>query len=69
MSCLVSENKSIHFLIGFAETKITLFFFVNNWVIRENKNFLLVSRVLVYLKVGAMGEYHVKFVRLTTMIL
>ena len=43
MSHLVSENKSIYFLIRFAQTKITLFIFVNNWVIRENESFLLVE--------------------------
>ena len=43
MSHLISENKSIYFLIRFAQTKITLFFFVNNWVIRENESFLLVE--------------------------
>ena len=39
----VSENKSINFLICFAQTKITLFIFVYNWVIRENKSFLIVE--------------------------
>ena len=69
MSHLVSENKLIYFLIRFAQTKITLFIFVNKWVIRENESFLLVGRALVYLRIGAIGEYRVKFLRLTTMIL
>ena len=43
MSHLVSENKSIYFLIRFAQTKITLFIFWNNWVIKENESFLLVE--------------------------
>ena len=43
MSHLVSESKSIYFLIRFAQTKITLFIFVSNWVIRENEGFLLVE--------------------------
>ena len=32
-----------HFLICFAQTKITLFILVNNWVRRENESFLLVE--------------------------
>ena len=32
-----------YFLIRFAQTKITLFIFVNNWVIKENESFLLVE--------------------------
>ena len=32
-----------YFLIRFAQTKITLFIFVNKWVIRENESFLLVE--------------------------
>ena len=35
--------KSTYFLIRFTQTKITLFIFVNNWAIRENKSFLLVE--------------------------
>ena len=35
--------KSTYFLICFTQTKITLFIFVNNWVIRENESFLLVE--------------------------
>ena len=30
-----------YFLIRFAQTKITLFIFVNSWVIRENESFLI----------------------------
>ena len=38
------EKVSIaYFLIRFAQTKITLFIFANNWVIRENKSFMLVE--------------------------
>ena len=59
MSHLVSENKSIYFLIRFAQTKITLFIFVNNWVIREIESFLRVE--LCYRVTKSMGEYHVKF--------
>ena len=43
MSHLVSENKSIYFLTCFAQMKITLFIFVNKWVIWENESFLLVE--------------------------
>ena len=43
MSHLVSENKSIYVLIRFSQTKITLFIFVNNRVIRENESFLLIE--------------------------
>ena len=32
-----------YFLIRFAQTKITLFIFWNNWVIKENESFLLVE--------------------------
>ena len=32
-----------YFLIRFVQTKITLFIFVNKWVIRENESFLLVE--------------------------
>ena len=32
-----------YFLIRFAQTKITLFIFWNNWVIKENEYFLLVE--------------------------
>ena len=32
-----------YFVIPFAQTKITLFIFVNNWVIRENESFLIVE--------------------------
>ena len=32
-----------YFLIRFAQTKITLFIFWNNWVIKESKSFLLVE--------------------------
>ena len=39
ISQLVSENKLIYFLIRFAQTKITLFIFVNNWVIRRKRKF------------------------------
>ena len=35
--------KYFYFLIRFAQTKITLFIFVSNWVIRENESFLLVE--------------------------
>ena len=31
------------FLIRFAQTKIALFIFVSNWVIRENESFLIVE--------------------------
>ena len=44
MSHFVSENKSIYFLIRFAQTKITLFIFFNNWMSKENKSLLLVER-------------------------
>ena len=38
------EKVSIaYFLIRFAQTKITLFIFANNWVIRESESFLLVD--------------------------
>ena len=47
---LICENNldkkaalSHYFLIHFPQTKITLFIFVNNWVIRENKSFLTVE--------------------------
>ena len=33
----------IYFLIRFAQTKITIFIFVNNWVIRKNESFLQVE--------------------------
>ena len=32
-----------YFVIPFAQTKITLFIFVNNWVISENESFLIVE--------------------------
>ena len=38
------EIINLYFVICFAQTKITLFIFVNNWVIRENERFLLVER-------------------------
>ena len=37
------EIINLYFIICFAQTKITLFIFVNNWVIRENESFLLVE--------------------------
>ena len=40
-NCL-TDNSS-YFLIRVAQTKITLFIFVNNWVIRENESFLIVE--------------------------
>ena len=43
MSHLVSENKSIYFLIRFAQMKITLLIFVNKWVIRESESLLQVE--------------------------
>ena len=41
MSHLVFKNKSIYFLILFAQTKITLFIFFDNWVSKEKRKFLL----------------------------
>ena len=63
------KKMFIYFLIRLAQTKITLFIFWNNWVIKENANFLLVEVCPRVPKSRAMGEYHVKFLRLTTMIL
>ena len=40
-NCLT--NNSSYFLIRFAQTKITLFIFVKNWVVRENESFLIVE--------------------------
>ena len=57
MSHLVSENKSIYFLIRFAQTKITLFIFWNNWVIKENESFLLVEPRSRVPKSRAMEKY------------
>ena len=57
MSHLVSENKSIYFLIRFAQTEITLFIFVNNWVIKEI--FLPLEPCSRVTK--SMGECHVQF--------
>ena len=37
------QHKHRYFLIRFAQTKITLFIFVNNWIIRENESFLIVE--------------------------
>ena len=36
-------HNTIYFLIGYAQMKVTLFIFVNNWVIRENKSFLILE--------------------------
>ena len=44
MPCLIEPSDiTNHFLICFAQTKITLFILVNNWVRRENESFLLVE--------------------------
>ena len=37
------NRSGLYFLIRFAQTKITLFIFWNNWVIKENDSFLLVE--------------------------
>ena len=58
-----------YFLIRFPQTKITLFIFWNNWVIKENEIFLLVEPCSRVPKSRGYGEYHVKILRLTTMIL
>ena len=69
MSHLVSENKSIYFLIRFAQMKITLLIFVNKWVIRENESLLQVEPCARLPKSRGDGEYHVIFfLRLTTII-
>ena len=43
----IEGNLHPYFLIRFTQTKITLFIFVNNWVIRKTERFLLVDGVLV----------------------
>ena len=53
---IIKETKEIvfYFPICFAQTKITFFIFVNNWVIRENESFLIVepcSRVTCYVEI------------------
>ena len=69
MSHLVSENKSVYFLIRFAQMKITLLIFVNKWVIRENESLLQVEPCARLPKSRGDGEYHVIFfLRLTTII-
>ena len=42
---IIKEAKEtvFYFPICFAQTRITLFIFVNNWVIRENESFLIVE--------------------------
>ena len=48
------NRSGLYFLIRFAQTKITLFIFWNNWVIKENESFLLVepcSRVTCYVEI------------------
>ena len=42
-SAITSLLLCSYFLIRFAQTKITLFIFWNNWVIKENDSFLLVE--------------------------
>ena len=37
------RSQYCYFLIRFAQTKTTLFIFVNNWVIREKESFLIVE--------------------------
>ena len=69
MNHLVSENKLIYILIRFAQTKITLSIFVNNWVIKKNESFLIVEPCSRVPKSRGNGEYHVKFLRLTTLVL
>ena len=39
----MEKNQCGYFLICFAQTKITLFIFFDNWVIKKNENFLLVE--------------------------
>ena len=68
MSHVVYENKSIYFLIRFAQTKITLFIFVNNWIIRENESFLIVEPCSRVPNSRGNGEHHDKFPRLKTLI-
>ena len=43
----IEGNLYPYFVIRFTQTKITLFIFVNNWVITKTESFLLVERVLV----------------------
>ena len=43
----IEGNLYPYFLVRSTQTKITLFIFVNNWVIRKNESFLLVERVPV----------------------
>ena len=40
------NRSGLYFLIRFAQTKITLFIFWNNWVIKENERFLFSCNVL-----------------------
>ena len=39
----IQSWSTFYFLIRLAQTKITLFIFVNNWVIKENESFLIVE--------------------------
>ena len=53
---IIKETKEtvFYFPICFAQTKITFFIFVNNWVIRENESFLIVEpcfRVTCYVEI------------------
>ena len=51
-------NKWIftYFLIRFAQTKITLFIFVNNWAIREIESFLIIEPYSRSPKSGGNGR-------------
>ena len=67
ISHLVSEHKSIYFLIRFAQMKATSFIFFNTWV-SKGKRMFSTTRAVVHLRVGAIlggSMMLLNFLRLT----